>query len=74
MRLIMHDTIRILAPETFEMILSLAAPATRGDNKDAIMIFGTNKKEWEDVVFNNLIPRDQLRPRFGGSKVMDGEE
>jgi len=39
----------------------------KGDNKDAMEIYGSDKKEWLPKILE-LISPDQIRPQFGGTK------
>jgi hypothetical protein len=53
--------------------MSLATPYLHDETKEVIQIFGTDKDEWEKVIFS-LVPRDQLRPQFGGTYDIDNDD
>jgi len=58
----------IIAPETFQTILSLLLSTVRGEHKEAITVYATDEQEWKDFLFK-MVPEDQLRVQFSGNKA-----
>jgi len=53
-----------------DIVLDIITAYLTGENKEAFKVYGFNKQEWQAKILS-LIPADQIRPEFGGTKVDD---
>jgi len=58
----------LIAPDMAHFVVELLIPYLSGENRDALKVYGFNKQEWQPKILS-LIPSDQIRPEFGGTKV-----
>jgi len=58
----------LLAPDMADIVVELLVPYLSGDNREAFKTYGFNKQEWQPKILS-LIPSDQIRPEFGGTKI-----
>jgi len=58
----------ILAPDMADFVVELLIPYLSGENREALKVYGSNKQEWQPKILS-LIPSNQIRPEFGGTKV-----
>jgi len=58
----------ILAPDMADFVVELLVPYLSGENREAFKVYGFNKHEWQPKILS-LIPSDEIRPEFGGTKV-----
>jgi len=51
-----------------DFVVELLVPYLSGENREALKVYGFNKHEWQPKILS-LIPANQIRPEFGGTKV-----
>lgn len=57
-----------LAPTIFEVVLSIVKPALPKELQQSIVLFGTNKRDWQKYLAE-IADEDQLPFEFGGTKL-----
>jgi len=54
------------APQIFEVVLSAVRPLFSQSTREALKIYGTNRRQYEPILFKD-IDRDQLPRDVGGT-------